>query len=155
MPGFESPWLHSGKCRSEPHRQADVDQTRVGQAGRPSAGENRAVGIYVELRDHTGRAVTGLTDPNGGTFDAAGDFDRFIDRPPYGQVSGDMPVITSVDPYGETRLPSGVMGQLIADCTRALEVAEDGPERRGLIRLRALAQECSRRPDSALFWIGD
>jgi hypothetical protein len=149
MPGFESPWLHSGSAVA--HRQYAVDRL----VRRSSARENGSVGIYVELRDHTGRAVTGLTDPDGGNFDAAGDFDRFIDRPPYGEVSGDMPVITSIEPYGETRLPSGVMGQLIADCTRVLDGAEDGPERRDLIRLRALAEECSRHPDSALFWIGD
>jgi hypothetical protein len=111
--------------------------------------------IYVELRDQTGRALTGLADPSGGTFDTAGDFDRFVDHPPYGQVPDGLPIIGSIDPFGETKLPSRVLGQLIADCTRALTVAKDGPERRGLLRLRVLAEECSRDPNSALFWIGD
>jgi hypothetical protein len=117
--------------------------------------ENQPVAIYVELRDRTGRALTGLADPSGGTFDAAGDFDRFIDHPPNGQVPGGLSIIGSIDPFGETRLSSGVMGQLIADCAHALTVAKDGPERRGLLRLRVLAEECSRDPNSALFWIGD
>jgi hypothetical protein len=113
------------------------------------------VPIYVELRDPTGRARIGLPDPSGGTFTAAGDFDRFIDQPPYGLVPDGLPILESVDPFGVTKLESGVMGRLIADCTRALEVAQDGPERRGLLRLRVLAEECSHEPDSALFWIGD
>jgi hypothetical protein len=113
------------------------------------------VAIYVELRDRTGRARTGLPDPCGGTFDAAGDFDRFIDQPPYGLVPDGLPILESVDPFGDTTLSSGVMGRLIADCTRALAVAKDGPERRGLLRLRVLAEECSRDPESALVWIGD
>lgn len=112
--------------------------------------------IYVELRDRTGTARTGLPDPWGGTFDAAGDFDRFIDQPPYGLVPEDLPVLQSVDPFGETTtLASGVMGRLIADCIRALTVAKDGPERRGLLRLRVLAEECSRDPGSVLAWVGD
>ena len=111
--------------------------------------------IYVELRDPAGRARSGLPDPSGGTFDAAGDFDRFIDQPPYGLVPDGLPILESVDPFGDTKMPSGVMGRLIADCVRALTVAEDGPERRGLLRLRVLAEECSRDPESALFWIGD
>lgn len=111
--------------------------------------------IRVELRDQTGRVRTALRDPSGGTFDAAGDFDRFIDRPPYGQVPAGLPVLESVDPFGETQLPSGVMGRLIADCDRALAVANSGPERRGLLRLRVLAQECSRDPNSTLVCVGD
>lgn len=111
--------------------------------------------IYVELRDPSGRARTGFPDPSGGTFDAAGDFDRFIDQPPYGLVLDGLPILESVDPFGDTELPSGVMGRLIADCARALTVAKDGPERRGLLRLRVLAEECSKDPESALFWFGD
>ncbi|QCX27694.1 hypothetical protein [Nocardioides jishulii] len=113
------------------------------------------MGIYVELRDQAGRARTGLPDPSGGTFDAAGDFDRFVDQPPYGLVPGGLPVLESVDPFGETKMPSGAMARVIADCARALTMAEGGPEQRGLLRLRILAEECSRDPSSALFWIGD
>jgi hypothetical protein len=111
--------------------------------------------IHVELRDRSGRARVGFPDPSGGTFDAAGDFDRFIDQPPYGLASNGLPTLESVDPFGDTKLPSGVMGRLIADCGRALKVAKEGPERRGLLRLRVLAEECSRDPESALFWVGD
>ena len=111
--------------------------------------------IYVELRDELGDAATGLPDPSGGTFDAAGDFDRFLDRAPYGQVPEGLPVLESLDPFGTTVMPSGVMARLISDCARALTVAKEGPERRGLLRLQVLANECSRRPTSALHWIGD
>jgi len=96
-----------------------------------------------------------LPDPSGGTFDAAGDFDRFVDQPPYGQVLTGLPILESVDPFGDTTVPSGVMARLIADIARALPMANDGPERRGLLRLRVLAEECSRLPESALVWVGD
>lgn len=99
--------------------------------------------------------MIGLPDPSGGTFDAAGDFDRFLDQPPYGQVPDGIPVLESLDPFGETVMPSGVMARLIADCTRALTVAKRGAEHRGLLRLRNLSEECSKRPGSALHWIGD
>ena len=111
--------------------------------------------IYVELRDESGHLLTGLPDPSGGTFDAAGDFDRLVDSHPYDRLSSGLPVLASVDPFGDTVMPSGVMGRLIADCVRALALATDGPERRGLLRLRVLAEECSRRPGSALHWVGD
>jgi hypothetical protein len=62
--------------------------------------DNKDVAIYVELRDETGLAVTGLKDPSGGTFDAAGDFDRFLDQPTYGQVPDGLPVLESLDPFG-------------------------------------------------------
>lgn len=58
--------------------------------------------IYVELRDLKGRPRTGLPDPSGGTFDAAGDFDRFIDQPPFGLVPDGLPILESVDPFGDT-----------------------------------------------------
>ena len=122
---------------------------------RPALSDNRRVGIYVELRDPTGHALTGLPDPSGGTFDAAGDFDRFIDVPPYGQVSHGLPILESVDPLDETAMPSGVMARLVADIARALPMAHDGPEKRGLLRLRVLAERCSRIPGSALVWVGD
>lgn len=113
------------------------------------------MGIWVELRDETGRAVRGLPDPSGGTFDAAGDFDRFIDHPPYDQVAAGLPVLQSIDPYDDTYMPSGVMARLIADVVTALPLVNDGPERRGLLRLRVLAERCSRLPESSLVWIGD
>lgn len=116
---------------------------------------NQPVAIYVELRDEAGRVLTRLPDPSGGTFDAAGDFDRFVDSYPYDRVPGGLPVLASVDPVGDTVMPSGVMARLIADCVQALALATDGPERRGLLRLRVLAEECSRRPDTALHWVGD
>ena len=112
------------------------------------------MGIYVELRDEAGRPVTGLSDPSGGTFDAAGDFDRFLDQHPYDEIP-DLPVLQFIDPFGTSVMASGDMARLIGDCDRALPAAKDGPERRGLLRLRVLAEECSRRPATALHWTGD
>lgn len=114
--------------------------------------QNQLVAIYVELRDGSGRVHTRWPDPTGGTFDAAADLDRFVDSYPYDQVEPGLPVLASLDPGGETVMPSGVMGQLISDCARALTLVAAGAEKRGLLRLRALAEECSRRPDSALHW---
>lgn len=116
---------------------------------------NHPVAIHVELRDEAGHVLTRLPDPSGGTFDAAGDFDRFVDSYPYDRVPGGLSVLASVDPIGDTAMPSAVMARLIADCARALALATDGPERRGLLRLRVMAEECSRRPDSTLYWTGD
>ena len=62
-----------------------------------------------------------------------------------------MPILESIDPYGETRLLSAVVGRLMAECARALMLAKDGPKRRGILRLRLLAHECSKNPNSALF----
>lgn len=111
--------------------------------------------IHVELRDEAGSTVTDVPDPSGGSFTAASDFERFVDRPPYGQVPTGTPVVESLDPSGTTVTPSGAMARVISDCVRALEVARSGPERRGLLRLRSLAEECSRRPGSALRWTLD
>ena len=114
--------------------------------------------IGLPLRVSPGSTPSMITTPDIRSrrpFDAAGDFDRFLDQPPYGQVPDGLPVLESLDPFGTTVVPSGVMTRLISDCVRALAVVKDGPERRGLLRLWALAEECSRRPGSALHWIGD
>ena len=58
------------------------------------------MGLSVILRTDRGEQVRGLDDPNGGTFDAAGDFDRLL--PDDTNVS--YRLIRSVDPYG--RRPS-------------------------------------------------
>jgi len=60
----------------------------------------------------SGRALTGLADVLRWNIWRGGDFDRFIDQPPYGQVAGDLPILESIDPYGETRLLSAVVGRL-------------------------------------------
>jgi hypothetical protein len=50
-----------------------------------------------------GRVIT-LGDPSGGTFTAAGDFDRLL--PVSGKSSG---ILARVDPYGHAIVPSGDM----------------------------------------------
>lgn len=138
-------------------RAAMLPTTRCARGPAPGRrrSNNEWVAVCVELRDEAGCTVLGLPDPSGGTFDAAGDFDRFVDQPPYRQVADGIPILESVDPLRETIMPFGVMAGLIADCARATAVAHDGPERRGLLRLRVLAEGCSRRPGFTLVWTGD
>lgn len=111
--------------------------------------------IYVELRDRAGARVRGLTDPSGGAFDAAGDFDRFLDERPFGAAQPRLPVLGSVDPYADTEMSPSSMDSLIADVEAALLVAKAGPERRGLLRLQVLAECCAVMPGSTLNWKGD
>jgi hypothetical protein len=106
------------------------------------------VGIIAELQI-AGRPVRALPDPTGGSFDAAGDFDRLIERP-----DPDCPVLGSIDPYGETRLVSAEMGPFIQEIDRLLVQARPGAEQHGLARLRMLALRCSQH-DAELVFIGD
>jgi hypothetical protein len=91
------------------------------------------MGIQAELV-LAGERVRGLPDPDGGSFDAAGDFDRLV--PPRGNAFA---LLGRVDPHGETWLGYGEMEQLIAEINLLLCDAMPGPEYRGLMRLRVLA----------------
>lgn len=52
-------------------------------------------------------AHRGAPDPSGGTFDAAGDFDRFIDESYIGRTGDwDLPTLSRVDPYAATEMPA-------------------------------------------------
>lgn len=104
--------------------------------------------MYVELRSGSGSPIRSLADPSGGTFDAAGDFDRFIDNLDY-------PVLGSVDPYGDTTMSDAGMPPLIADIDAALPRAVEGPEARGLLRLRVLADRCQQDSTLHLTFVGD
>ena len=53
------------------------------------------MGLISEVRDDDGRLVT-LVDPSGGTFTAAGDFDRLIPAD-----DARLPLLSSLDPFGE------------------------------------------------------
>lgn len=112
--------------------------------------------IYVELRDREGRLVRRLPDPSGGTFDAAGDFDRFID-PAYSGYLEDarLPGLQSVDPYADTEMASDAMSHLVRDLLLALPLAKDGSEKRGLLRLKVMAEHCARHEGCVLLWRGD
>jgi len=104
--------------------------------------------IWVELRRSDSTPVRGVDDPSGGTFDAAGDFDRFIGRPA-------LPVLGAIDPYADTSMASVEMPGLLRDVDLALGDADDGPETRGLLRLRALAGLCRDDASTFLVFIGD
>ena len=107
------------------------------------------VGVVALLLDGSGGQSV-LPDPAGGFFDAAGDFDRLI---PLGVT--DLPLLGCVDPHGTTSFTSDVMPELITEIDRLLRLSRDGPERRGLDRLRTLATECTDMPDGQLVFVGD
>lgn len=101
-----------------------------------------------ELRDAEDAAVRGVPDPSGGTFDAAGDFDRVI-------ANDHLPVLGAIDPYSETRLDRSHMAAVLQDLALALAEATPGPETRGLDRLRVLAQFLADGTGSQLVFVGD
>ncbi|MEU4422209.1 hypothetical protein AB0F81_16405 [Actinoplanes sp. NPDC024001] len=107
------------------------------------------MGVRAELRRLTGERVRVLPDPHGGSFDAAGDFDRLLVRR---RVA--TPLLDTVDPHGETCLGADRMEQLTAEIELLLAEAAPGPEYRGLIRLRTMAGHCART-GSELVFLGD
>jgi hypothetical protein len=96
-----------------------------------------------------GRPVTGLADPSGGHFDSSGDFDRLV------PADARSPLLSQVDPYGDLELAPDLMPNLIAEITVLLSQARTGPESRGLLRLRALAEACAEISDATLIFRGD
>ncbi|WP_328475019.1 hypothetical protein OHA21_17060 [Actinoplanes sp. NBC_00393] len=106
------------------------------------------MGIQVELR-WGGVPIRGLPDPAGGCFDAAGDFDRLLrERQP------DCPLLSAVDPHGETSFGHHQMADLLGEIDGLLGLARPGPERRGLLRLRAMAERCGSEQQRLVF-VGD
>lgn len=97
-----------------------------------------------------GEQLVGLADPAGGTFDAAGDFDRLMPT-----ADRSFPVLSRADPYGELHLHSAEMPQLLSEIERLLPTARHGPERRGLDRLRVLAEVCATMPEASIAFVGD
>lgn len=110
--------------------------------------DTREVGVRVVLRVD-GRQAT-LADPAGGTFDAAGDFDRLL------PVSAEaFPVLSRIDPFGEVRIPTEDLSALASEVDSLLEMPIDGAERRGLLRLRELATKGQTLATSELRFVGD
>lgn len=125
-------WLHAGRMgEHRDDRRRDFCLARLflmtlrSTAGQPIAriGE---VGISVEVRDQTGACANPLARPLRRHLRRGWGLRRFIRQPPYGRVPGGLPILESVDPFGDTTLPSGVMARPIADCDRALTVARVG-----------------------------
>ncbi|PGH42338.1 hypothetical protein GA0070622_1842 [Micromonospora sediminicola] len=97
-----------------------------------------------------GRQLIGLPDPAGGTFDAAGDFDRVL-----GREESSFPLLSRVDPYGDVQFMPFDMPQLLSEIERLLPSARQEPERRGLERLRILAEVCATMTDASIAFVGD
>ena len=97
-----------------------------------------------------------MSDPTGGTFDAAGDFDRLIDEAYFGRRDDwNFPTLRRVDPYASTTMNSGDMAGLLDDIARVVPDANLGPELRGILRLQAMAGTCEQAPDAVMVWMGD
>ena len=106
------------------------------------------MGIWAELVVR-GQVIS-HADPSGGTFTAAGDFDRLL--PVSGTSSG---VLARVDPYGDAIVPGGDMAALASEVALLLTQAKQGRERRGLLRLQAVALAGQAEPDAVLRFSGD
>lgn len=105
--------------------------------------------IDVVLRDGSANEVRGLADPAGGKFDAAGDFDRLLD------VDPSLRVWSAFDAEGYVTLTAVECSELLVELPRLLALAKPGPERRGLERLRTLAEQCIGLPGATLLVRGD
>lgn len=73
------------------------------------------MGMIVYLVDASGTKIRGLPDPNGGSFDAAGDFDGL----PYIPDEA-LTVWPDIDPCSDTMLGSERMPALLRDIDRML-----------------------------------
>ncbi|WP_395695348.1 hypothetical protein [Nocardioides sp.] len=105
------------------------------------------MGIEVTLH-RDGERLSGLPDPNGGSFAAAGDFDELLGSP-------ELPFIGALDPYGDATLSHLVMDDLIADVNVALARARPGRQLRGLRRLRVMAEMVKAQKSLTLRVLGD
>lgn len=105
------------------------------------------MGVVVTL-EINGQVVS-LPDPSGGEFSASGDFDRLL------PFRVDFPLLSRIDPYGDVDFNSSDMAAIPDEVAGLVELAKDGPERRGLLRLEALAVYGSRIPGSVLRSVGD
>jgi hypothetical protein len=93
--------------------------------------------------------VVRLSDPSGGTFDAAGDFDRLL------QFASALPMLSRVAERGDVHFSSSELASVRDEVSSLLELARGGQERRGLLRLHALASYGSQVPRSAPRVAGD
>ena len=89
-----------------------------------------------------------MPDPSGGTFDAAGDFD--------GLLAGAEGLLRYVDPYGDTIFNRVQAPDLIRDIDLlALAIGVTAAERRGLDRLRVMAERLRDSVHRYLWFVGD
>jgi hypothetical protein len=105
------------------------------------------VGVIVTL-EVDGQVVK-LPDPSGGTFDAAGDFDRLL------ELASALPMLSRIDEYADAQFSSPELASVRDEVTSLLKFAREGPERRGAMRLLALASHGSHMPGSILHVQGE
>jgi hypothetical protein len=105
------------------------------------------MGVVVTL-EVNGQVVS-LTDPSGGEFNAAGDFDMLL------PFSPNLLLLSCIDPYGEVEFGPSDMTAIRDEVGSLLALAKEGPEQRGLLRLQTLAAHGSRVPNSVLHSVGD
>jgi hypothetical protein len=101
--------------------------------------------VVVELHC-AGEQVTGLPDPNGGRFDAAGDFDSLLPT-----TDPAFPILGRIETYDDRSFDTSHMTQLLGEIDVLLPATLPGPAQRGLIRLRALASACAQRGGCLIF----
>lgn len=103
-----------------------------------------------------GRVVT-VPDPSGGSFNAAGDFDRLLPletQLPV-SISVELPTLRRIDPYGEVVFGPADMKAIASEASALRAHAKEGAEQRGIDRLRALAERGIHEPGSVLRAVGD
>jgi hypothetical protein len=108
------------------------------------------VGVVTYLIDESGTKLRDFPDPIGGRFDSAGDFDRLLTV-----LDPALTLWPTLDPYADSVLGSDRMSELLADLNRVAEHARYEIERRGLNRLRVLAERCANDPSLSLLFEGD
>ncbi len=91
-----------------------------------------------------------LPDPSGGTFNAAGDFDRLLPLDP-----ATWPMLGQLDLHDIVTFTSADLDAVAAEVTQLLDTAVDGPEQRGLLRLRELARAGRHDAHAKLIVTGD
>jgi hypothetical protein len=91
-----------------------------------------------------------LTDPSGGTFNSAGDFDRL---PPVPEDA--FPVLARVELDSDVVISGTDLMALASEVAQLFKLADTGPERCGLLRLRALAVAGQDEPGAELRFVGD
>lgn len=115
--------------------------------------------LRVELRNWRGEVVTKLADPAGGTFEAAGDFDRVLfDGDLVGGADGRAPftLLRYVDALGVTVFNRLQMNDLLQDIEVVVGRQGVTPiERRGFERLRVMAERCLTTSDLYVWFVGD
>jgi len=124
-------------------------QPHTRHRGKSGRCDTASMGVDAVLRVG-GEPVVGLPDPSGGTFDAAGGFDRLLPLNPDA-----FPILSRIDPEGVAEFGPSEMAAMVDEAERALALVKAAPERRGVLRLQALAAHGSGIPLAALRITGD